>query len=60
VGLVGIEPNGKSFTLPDVTIKITVAGGQITRQQDPPPPLGKLGYWLLLDRLEVEIPEHRL
>jgi len=56
VGLGVIQPNGKSFTLPDITIKMTVVEGRITRQQDPPPPPGKKGYELLLELLEVELP----
>ena len=57
VGLGVIQPNGKSFTLPGVTIKITVVNGLITRQQDLPPPPGQTGYQLLLDKLGIEIPE---
>jgi hypothetical protein len=59
IGLGVIQPNGKSFTLPDIIIELTVVEGKITRQQDPPPPPGKAGYELLLDALGIKLPEGR-
>jgi hypothetical protein len=55
-GLGVIDPNGRSFVLPDNIIKLTVVDGKISRQQDPPPPPGKKGYELLLDALGLELP----
>ena len=57
IGLGVIQPNGKSFTLPDITIEFTVVDGKITCQQDPPPPPGKAGYELWLDALGIELPK---
>jgi hypothetical protein len=54
-----IQPYGKSFTLPDITIEFTVVDGKITRQQDPPPPPGKAGYEILPDLLGVKLPKDR-